>query len=378
MAIQKKAIVQLTPQNSQINNAETWRQLQQAQTDWLMGDWEDLLAYDIETLQHHPERAQFAALMACAHQQKDQHNQAKTLAKQALQWGINPKTLAQILIANIHNTLAEVAKHQQDPTATETHYQHALRLTNIQPKLTDAITQARLKTQPQSLAQTSAALSDAQQKQHMLSLCQQHGYTNAKLEQPEPSYKGSTAGEKAKLTLKLNDKKGIANLLSKAVIDKLQHIQKSLTSIAPILTRIPFDQQQDIAVFEWIEGTLLWETSENRPDLTTLQTTLEQTLKQINLQGLIHGDIRPWNIIWNPENQQIYLIDWELSQIIEPTQNTQPNAHSLLRGHGQTELTEIDQRDLAKTIQVLQNPPYLYQAWWHTSNEFNWLPNAWK
>lgn len=366
---------------SQIQNndlADQWQQQQKVQTDWLMGDWDALLTYDTESFQKNPTRAELIILIACAYQQKDLHDQAKKLVKQAIAWGIARKKVAQLLIANIHNTLAERAKLLQTPALAEHHYQQALQLANAQGKLSTAVTQARVNTQPASLEKNLAEPSDEQQKIQMLKVCIKHGYKDAVLEPPAPAYLGSLAGEKRRLMLSVKGKKAIANLLPKVIADKLEVLQKEVKNFAPILARLPYDQQQDIALFEWIEGTLLWEIIEQRPSLESIKFTLEEALGKINQQGLIHGDVRPWNIIWNEKQGQPYLIDWDLSQVVGDDKGVKNIEHILLRGYSIKSIKEVDLEDLKKSIDCLKDPGSLYRAWWHASSEFNYLPPYWK
>ena len=357
--------------------ADQWKQQQKAQMDWLMGDWDALLTYDVESIQQNPARAEIITLIACAYQQKDLHDQAKILVMQALAWGIGRKKIAQLLIANIHNTLAERAKLLQNPVVAECHYQQVLELTSTQSKLAAVVTQARVQTKPDCLEQNLSQPSDEQQKKQMLSICIKHGYNDAVLEPPAPAYFGSLASEKRKLMLSVKGKKAIANLLPKLIVDKLEHLQKEVKNFAPILARLPYDQQQDIALFEWIDGTLLWEKIEQRPCLESIKSILEATIRKINDQGLIHCDIRPWNIIWSDEHQMPFLLDWDLSQVLMDNKSVKPTEHVLFRGGSLQDIQELDLEDLKKSNDVLRRPKLINTTWWHTSNDFDWLPPAW-
>lgn len=80
--------------------------LDRSRTQWQFGDWEALATLTQEQLQHHPERAKLALLAAAGQQQLGRAEEAKTLTRQALDWGCSPHLVRQILISGMHNSLA--------------------------------------------------------------------------------------------------------------------------------------------------------------------------------------------------------------------------------------------------------------------------------
>ena len=85
--------------------------LDRARTQWQFGDWESLAAITQEHIQHHPDRAKLALMAAAGQQQLGRADEeAKTLTRQALDWGCSPRWmvrfLRQILISHMHHSLA--------------------------------------------------------------------------------------------------------------------------------------------------------------------------------------------------------------------------------------------------------------------------------
>ena len=80
--------------------------LDRARTQWQFGDWESLAAITQEHIQHHPDRAKLALMAAAGQQQLGRAEEAKTLIRQALDWGCSPRLVRQILISGMHNSLA--------------------------------------------------------------------------------------------------------------------------------------------------------------------------------------------------------------------------------------------------------------------------------
>jgi len=80
--------------------------LDRARTQWQFGDWESLAAITQEHIQHHPDRAKLALMAAAGLQQLGRAEEAKTLTRQALDWGCSPRLVRQILISGMHNSLA--------------------------------------------------------------------------------------------------------------------------------------------------------------------------------------------------------------------------------------------------------------------------------
>lgn len=87
-----------------------------ARTQWQLGDWDSLAVVEAEALQDDPERAELAALAACAHLQKGNKTEARRLLAAASRWQCPPEFLALALAASIENNIAryhEVCGHTE-------------------------------------------------------------------------------------------------------------------------------------------------------------------------------------------------------------------------------------------------------------------------
>ena len=100
--------------------------LAQAKTHWLSGEWHRLVVLNADSFQTHPDRDRLALLVAGAHQQLGNHEQARKYSRMALDWGCPSRTVAQVLIAGVHNTLARAASLKQDKKRTSRHFEAAV------------------------------------------------------------------------------------------------------------------------------------------------------------------------------------------------------------------------------------------------------------
>lgn len=79
--------------------------LEQCRTLWRRGDWQALVAYDVVEIAAHPQRARLALMIGSAHQALAQDEQTRLFVTLARQWGGDRKSVAQALLAGVHNTL---------------------------------------------------------------------------------------------------------------------------------------------------------------------------------------------------------------------------------------------------------------------------------
>ena len=100
--------------------------LSQARTYWLFGDWQTLGQLDVESLEDHQDRAQFALLAASAHQQMGDSDRARECVRLALGWGCPEGIVARILVAGVHNTLARAAAVKGDKARLARHFDRAV------------------------------------------------------------------------------------------------------------------------------------------------------------------------------------------------------------------------------------------------------------
>lgn len=104
--------------------------LETARTRWEHGDWAALLDMDGPALETDPERAKLALLLAAAHTQAGELDQARRLTRQAMLWGCSRTIVSRVLLASTQNSLARVAAAlDEDPLP---HFEAAIRL--VQPQ----------------------------------------------------------------------------------------------------------------------------------------------------------------------------------------------------------------------------------------------------
>lgn len=100
--------------------------LERARTQWQFGDWDSLVKYDRDTLQHHPERAKLALYVAAALFQTGASEAAKQFIGLARDWGISRKNVSQILIAGIHNSLGRAVAVSGNSSRALNHFESAI------------------------------------------------------------------------------------------------------------------------------------------------------------------------------------------------------------------------------------------------------------
>lgn len=90
--------------------------LERARTQWQFGDWDSLSSISRESLQHHPERARLAALVAAGHGQRGNQEKLQQFIRLAQDWGCSRKLISQVLISGVQNSLglASMAAGQTD------------------------------------------------------------------------------------------------------------------------------------------------------------------------------------------------------------------------------------------------------------------------
>lgn len=83
--------------------------LSRAKLNWYYGNWEALAEISIDQIEQNKERASLATLLASAHLQLADSNQANYFAKLAIEWaGRDSKKLGKILVAGAFNALGRI------------------------------------------------------------------------------------------------------------------------------------------------------------------------------------------------------------------------------------------------------------------------------
>lgn len=105
--------------------------LERSRTQWQFGDWYSLAQLDHDTLQHHPDRAKLALLVAAGRLQIGQDAEAKQYIRLAQDWGISKKLISQILIAGVHNSIGRAAAIGNSPHRALSHFKSAISISNL-------------------------------------------------------------------------------------------------------------------------------------------------------------------------------------------------------------------------------------------------------
>lgn len=127
--------------------------LERARIQWQFGDWENLAKLDSETLQHHPDRAKLALLVAAGHIQQDDAQAARQFTRLAQDWGCSKKLVSQILIAGVHNTLGRAAAASGQEQRAIQHFETSIAVGTPDSEVR-LITQARVGRQLDQLGLT--------------------------------------------------------------------------------------------------------------------------------------------------------------------------------------------------------------------------------
>ena len=100
--------------------------LERVRSQWQFGDWVSLAALSRDALQHHPDRARVALLVAAGHQQLGDGASARHFTRLAQGWGCSNRLISQILIAGVHNTLGRAAAIAHQPARALGHFTGAI------------------------------------------------------------------------------------------------------------------------------------------------------------------------------------------------------------------------------------------------------------
>lgn len=95
-------------------------------TQWEIGDWIGLASLDRDTLQHHPDRAKLALLAATGKMHSNDSENAKHLIRLAEEWGCSKDTIAQVLVAGVHNSLGRATSAIGQPDRAMKHFSSAV------------------------------------------------------------------------------------------------------------------------------------------------------------------------------------------------------------------------------------------------------------
>lgn len=102
--------------------------LDRARTQWQFGDWASLIKIDQESLQNHPDRAKLGLMVAAAHLQIGELDDARRLIALAQEWGCHRRLISQVLIAGVHNSLGRASALNGQFDRANLHFEGAVRV----------------------------------------------------------------------------------------------------------------------------------------------------------------------------------------------------------------------------------------------------------
>jgi hypothetical protein len=100
--------------------------LEQARTQWQFGDWERLAAIPRESMQHHPERAKLAVLVAAGHSQCGNLDKFQQFIRLAQDWGCSRKLISQVLISGVQNSLGRASLAAGQPERAKLFFEQSV------------------------------------------------------------------------------------------------------------------------------------------------------------------------------------------------------------------------------------------------------------
>lgn len=95
---------------------------------WHVGDWEYLSELDGESIAQHPDKALLATLKSAALFQQGETTAARQMAKQAMDWGAEPKAFMRIFASGAYNSLGRAALLADLDMQAESHFKQAMRI----------------------------------------------------------------------------------------------------------------------------------------------------------------------------------------------------------------------------------------------------------
>lgn len=183
------------------------------------------------------------------------------------------------------------------------------------------------------------------------------------------SYRGSLYINQI-VTADLGDKQGFAVIPPD---DRRPHFLriKQVQHLVPMAAQIT-DVVDRIFIIERAPGVLMWEMEDHLPDITEQLNSFVSSLEEV---GLVHADIRPWNIFYDATTKNIKVIDWGFSYFTADGIYPGTRGHLIARGHTISQPSPIDRIDAKKTLQVLRAEISFESAWGHGPSERDWWPN---
>lgn len=139
----------------------------------------------------------------------------------------------------------------------------------------------------------------------------------------------------------------------------------------------PIACERGVLLTEKAPGSLLVElVGVDRPSLETVKQHLTQILERIHEKGIVHCDVRPWNILFD-RSVGFTLLDFGFSFRIENGPLNHVEGHLRERGHEGVLDENVDWRDLELTLSVLSGGITPEEAWRHAPGTFAYCIDSW-
>jgi hypothetical protein len=191
-----------------------------------------------------------------------------------------------------------------------------------------------------------------------------------------PTYKGSRCYS----TIIRASKDGNHYLVCKVPFWRVGHYRRIMQNQAQ-LRMVPklVHVAESIFLIEQCRGSILWEADENAQFSDQLPSALAQFVSSLGQVGLVHGDIRPWNIFYDRNNKEFKIVDWGFSFFLEEDLSKEPlwhlRDHLRARGHNLAKPHQVDHTDALKTEQIVKGTLRYEDAWRHQADEMEWRPS---
>jgi len=140
---------------------------------------------------------------------------------------------------------------------------------------------------------------------------------------------------------------------------ELKAVLHKVPAASKIVEIIPFKPKVLVALEEASGFMNLWEIERSceLPSRSELESALIQLLESLEAINWVHGDIRPWNIFFDPKGRIFIFIDWWESKTKNP------------------ENAEKDRQDVRNILSLFDGNATLEDLWGHPYFTMTWSPN---
>ena len=194
---------------------------------------------------------------------------------------------------------------------------------------------------------------------HYLPWLIENGYTSCEIV-ARASYKGSIWPCRWMRATKSGQPYFIVqkNLEKKASLEKLEWVLRNIPNAAKIDRIVSIKSKLLVFLEEVVGFRNLWEIEDNSelPMREDLKSALNQLIQSLLKVRWVHGDLRPWNIFFNPMTRGFSFIDWWSSRALTPDEE------------------ENDRRDSEKVLTLFDGKDNLENIWKQQYFTMTWNP----